>query len=121
MRALWGSAVVLALVCAVSTAQDKKDEKYDVKKLIGKWETGDKKLLVLIEFAAEGKLLLTAGEPGKEIKAEGTYKLQGDKLDVSLKFMGDELKEQLTIKKLTDQELITEDSKGKSETLKRKK
>jgi uncharacterized protein (TIGR03066 family) len=120
MRALWGSAVVLALVCAVSTAQDKKDEKYDVKKLIGKWETGEKKSAVLIEFAADGKLIVSSGEPGKVFKVEGTYKLDGNKLDVSLKFMNEEVKEKLTIKKLTDMELVTEDSKGKNETLKRK-
>jgi uncharacterized protein (TIGR03066 family) len=120
MRAILGCAAVLVLACAAA-AQEKKDEKFDAKKLIGKWETGDKKSTVVIEFAAEGKMTLTAGEPGKEIKAEGTYKLDGDKLDVSLKFMGEEQKEKLTIKKLTDTELVTEDSKGKSETLKRKK
>src|SRR5262245_16474964 len=91
MRAILGCAV-LALACAGTAAQEKKDDKKDesgnAKKLIGKWETGDKKAPVLIEFAAEGKMTLMAGEPGKEIKAEGTYKLDGDKLDVSLKFMG---------------------------------
>lgn len=121
MRAILGCTVVLVLATAVTATQDKKDQKTDAKKLIGKWETGDKKSLVVIEFAAEGKLTLTAGESGKEIKVEGTYKLDGDKLEVSLKFMGEEQKEKLTIKKLTDTELVTEDSKGKTETLKRKK
>ena len=116
MRAILG-CTILALACATVAAQ----EKVDPKKLIGKWETGDKKSLVQIEFAAEGKLTVTSGEPGKETKFEGTYKVEGDKLDVSLKFMGEEQKEKLTIKKLTDTELVTEDSKGKSETLRRKK
>lgn len=116
MRAILGCAAVLALAW-VTTAQEKKDEKFDAKKLIGKWETTDKKAVVLIEFAADGKLSVSSGE----VKAEGNYKLEGDKLDVTLKFLGEEHKEKLTVKKLTDTELETVDSKGKSETLKRKK
>ncbi len=121
MRVLLGCAAVLILSCTATSMQDKKDETIDAKKLVGKWQPNDKKTPLTIEFAADGKLTMTIGEAGKDIKMEGTYKLDGRKLDVQLKFMGEDIKEKLTIKKLTDDELVTEDSKGKEEKLNRKK
>ena len=115
MRTVLGCAAVFVLACGVVAGQP------DAKKLIGKWETTDKKALMLIEFTADGKIYLTSGPPGTELKVDGTYKLDKDKLAVQLKFPGEEVKETLTVKKLTDDELITEDSKQKAETLKRKK
>ena len=123
MRMLIGAVAILSLAGFVEAAgqkeKDKDKDKVDLKKLMGKWEPKDGK--IVIEFADKGKLLMTLDLDGKSEKLEGTYKLDGNKLDVVISFLGKEQKEMLTVKKLTDTELVTTDSKGKDETLKRKK
>jgi uncharacterized protein (TIGR03066 family) len=122
MRMLIGAALVFSFATFVSAAgqgKDKDKDKVDLKKLMGKWEPKDGK--IVIEFADKGKLVMTVDFGGKSEKIEGTYKLDGNKLDVVINFMGKEQKETLTVKTLTDSELVTTDSKGKDETLKRKK
>jgi uncharacterized protein (TIGR03066 family) len=123
MRRLFGCATVLALSCAAIAGQ----AKIDTKMLVGKWEPvpdkdkKEKPPAMVIEFTADGKLSMTVGEVGKEFRAEGTYKLEGDnKLAVSLKVADKEIKETLTVKKLTAGELVTEDSKNKTESLRKK-
>ena len=118
MRLIIGAILVLTLAGASATAVAG-DDKVDGKKLIGKWEPKDAK--IVIEFTDKGKLTMSIDEGGKTEKIEGTYKLDGNKLDVVISFGGKEQKETLTIKKLTDDELVTTDSKGKEETLKKKK
>jgi uncharacterized protein (TIGR03066 family) len=124
MRTVLGCVTILALACAATAAGQ---GKIDAKKLVGKWEPvpdkdkKDKLPGLLIEFMADGKVAMTVGGPGAEYKAEGTYKLEADKLAVTLKVGDKEAKDTLTVKKLTDDELVTEDSKGKVETLRRKK
>ena len=123
MRTVLGCVTVLALACGVSVAGQ---GKVDAKKLVGKWapvpdkDKKDKPPAMTIEFTADGKVSMTVGTPGAEHKADGTYTLTGDKLAVQLKVGDAEVKDTLTVKKLTDTELTTEDSKGKSETLRRK-
>ena len=55
---------------------------------------------------------------------EGAYKLDGDKLTVTLRTPEEkdkELTDTVTITKLTDKELITKDQKGKVDEFKKKK
>src|SRR5262245_11185346 len=112
MRAILGCAVVLGLACAASAGGQ---AKIDAKKLIGKWELvpeKDKKEKgppTLIEFGPNSKVLFTVGVAGQEVKVEGTYKLESDKIAVQMKLGDKDIKETLTIKKLTDDELVTED------------
>ncbi len=139
MRAILGCVAVLALACGATTLAGQ--AKLDAKKLVGKWEPAPEKIdkknkkdknedktppapppiPTIIEFSADGKLSMTVGEPGKDYRVDGTYKLDSDKLSVSLKVADKEIKETLTIKKLTDDELVTEDSKNKIEALRRKR
>lgn len=122
MRTFVGCAVVLALsFSAVGVAQEK--EKIDGKKLIGKWTPKDEKKggSMTLEFRKDGKLRLAVEFMGKADEIEGTYKLDGEKLEVTLKFGGEEKAETLTVKKLTDTELETLDSKGKTDTFTRVK
>ena len=121
MRVLLGLAMfaVMGLVTG-ATADDKKDVKIDGKKLIGKWEPTDKKGGPgVIEFTKDGKLIVSGDLGGKELKIEGTYKLDGNKLTLAMKFMDNDIKETVTLTKLTDEEMEGEDSKGKKETFKR--
>jgi uncharacterized protein (TIGR03066 family) len=124
MRGLIGAVWLLALALGASeaAAQDKKEPpKFDAKKLVGKWEPVDSKIPVTIEFTDKGKLILSVEFGGKSDKVEGDYKLSDDKLDLVLRAEGKEQKETLTLSKLTDEELVAKDSRGKEETLKRQK
>jgi uncharacterized protein (TIGR03066 family) len=115
-----GSMALFALMSGLALA----DDKIDAKLLVGKWDLTDAKKgqSLMLEFQAGTKIVVQVVEAGKEVKLEGTYKVtEGDKMEVVLKFMGDDIKELLIIKKLTADELLTEDSKGKSETFKKKK
>lgn len=123
MRALVGCALAVLLVASAGLGQEKGKDKdaIDAKKLLGKWQPADKKENVTIEFAKDGKLIVSVDIGGKTEKVEGTYKLDGNKLSVAMTFMGMEQKETMTVGKLTDEELETTDSKGKKETLKKVK
>ena len=124
MRAILGCALAVALVVnAGLVGQDKKDEKIDAKKLVGKWEPKDKKkdVTIVLEFTKDGKLIVTAAGDGKEAKFDGTYKVDGNKLITTLKFGEKEQSETHTVTKLTDTELVSKDEKGKEETLVRVK
>ncbi|AWM39398.1 hypothetical protein GobsT_22810 [Gemmata obscuriglobus] len=112
MRTLLGIGMALAL--AAGTAAGAADEKFDAKKLIGKWQPikskkgedkSKKSESMVVEFTKDGKVVLTDGAEGKEVKIEGTYKLEGDKLTFALKVLGEEVKDTVTLTKLTDDEM----------------
>ncbi len=117
MRACIGVAVILALACGTAIAQ----EKIDAKKLVGKWEqVNDKKgLSVTVEYLADGKLKGQVNFQDKEIKVEGTYKVEGNKLIQTTKIMDLEQTRTLTINKLTDEEMEAETEKGVKNNFKR--
>lgn len=114
-------------LCGLAGAQDKKDEKKDdnATKLVGKWEIvkagGGAPVGTIIEFTKDGKMMAAIKIEGMDIKIDGTYKLEKDKLSLKMKFGGDEISEDLTIKKLTDEVLELEDKDKKVDELKRKK
>lgn len=124
MRTLIGVGLSsLILVSAAFADGEKKDEKIDFKKLIGKWEPADNSgaVRMVIEFAEKNKVHVAITESGKTDTVSGTYTIKGNTIDISLSFGGQEQKDTLTVSKLTDDELIAEDSKKKTETLKRVK
>lgn len=124
MRAVLGCALAVGLVAAATAARaDDKDGKVDGKKLVGKWEPADlpKGGKAVIEFTKDGKLAVEFEFGGRAEKTAGTYKLDGNKLTVTMKKgEGKERSETMTVTKLTDDEMVMEDDgKKKSETLKR--
>jgi uncharacterized protein (TIGR03066 family) len=120
MRAILASVAVLALV-GFACADDDDDEKIDAKKLIGKWEPTKAEDKAVLEIKDKGKLVLSVTINEKTQQIEGTYKLDGNKLEVELTFGDNKIKETLTIIKLSDKEMTTKDSKGKEETMKKVK
>ncbi|MBA4187840.1 MAG: hypothetical protein C0467_07465 [Planctomycetaceae bacterium] len=137
MRVVLGCATVMALACGATFAGQ---AKLDGKLLGGKWEPVPEKATdkdkkdkpaagpaIVVEFtpdakvASEGKMTLTVTDAGKDLRVEGKYKLEANKLLVEMKMGDKDVKETLTIKKLNETELVTEDSKQKTETLRRKK
>jgi uncharacterized protein (TIGR03066 family) len=94
-------------------------------KLIGTWvvtKSAEAPPEATVEFTKDGKLILSAKVDGKDMKMEGTYTVDGDKITSVTKVSGGkELKETVTIIKLTNTELVTKDEKGKTDEFKRKK
>lgn len=123
MRVILGGMLTLGLVFVAGLSADEKAEKIDGKKLLGKWEPAEvaKGAKVVVEFMKEGKVRVDVEFGGKKDKVEGQYKLDGNKLTVTIAKGGKEDKDTSTITKLTDDELVMKDEKGKSETLKRYK
>jgi uncharacterized protein (TIGR03066 family) len=94
----------------------------NAKKIIGLWEVTKGEGAPpgsTVEFSKDGKLKVHAKVGDKEINIDGTYKVEGDKLTVTLTFEGKTIMETNKIKKLTEQQLIVEDEKGKVEEFKR--
>lgn len=114
MRAMLGCTLGVLMVVSGGFA----DDKIDGKKLVGKWQPTEK--TVTVEFQKEGKMVITVEIGGKPEKVEGKYKLDGNKLSVVVSAGGKDETDEVTIHKLTDEEMETE-SKGKKETLKRLK
>ncbi len=131
MRTLIGFGLGFALACGIAAADDKKDEKIekiDGAKLVGKWEPKEAKKgeEFVMDFAKDGKLAVTGTLDGKLQTFEGTYKLDGVKLTFELKVKGadgkvEDIKETVTLIKLTDDEMEGKDKEGKVEALKRVK
>lgn len=118
---LTGLAVAFLTAAAGGPAvgRDAKDAKVDGKLLVGKWTSDEekKKDKMFIEFTKDGKLAVSVDFGGKELKIDGTYKLDGNKLSVKMSFMGEEKSEVMTVNSLTKNKLVTTDEKGKKDTL----
>ena len=111
MRTLIGCAMVVVLAVAGGAGADEKD-KIDGKKLVGTWEPNEAKgdAKHVIEFTKDGKLNIKAGA---EVKYEGTYTLDGNKLSLTVKAGENEIKKMATILKLTDEVLEADGDDGK--------
>jgi uncharacterized protein (TIGR03066 family) len=123
-------ALVLGILFAASgsgRAEDKKDDKKDdnATAIVGLWEItkagGDVGAGSTLQFAKDGKVVLVVKSDDGDVKREGTYKIEKDKLTVTLKAGDDDFDQVLTIKKLKDDDMELEDKDGGIDVLKRKK
>jgi uncharacterized protein (TIGR03066 family) len=115
MRILVGTGLMLFMACAVVAADD-----IDVKKLLGKWEHEKEKFV--IDFAKDGKLSVTGDKGGETFTAKGTYKVDKNKLTLTVELGGKEKVVKRIVSKLTDTELVSkEEGEDKEDTLKRVK
>jgi uncharacterized protein (TIGR03066 family) len=108
-------ALLGGLLTTLAWAGD--EPKLDARKLVGRWQPvreDGKPSAFVIEFKKDGTLEVT--ERGKTNR--GTWKVKGGKLEVKL---GEKKSVTLTVKKLTDKELVTEERSGKTERFVRKK
>ena len=119
MKTLYALAVAVAAlgIAAVATA----DDKDTAAKLVGKWEItkADDEPLVgaTLTFTKDGKFTIAIKVDDKEMKVEGTYKIENGKLVTESGGMSDTD----TIKKLTDDALELENKEKKTTVLKKKK
>lgn len=107
-------AVCLLAFCSGAFADEKK---FDATKLVGKWEekAPKKDEQMRLEFTKDGKVTIAGSRGDQELKAEGTYKLDGAKLTFAVKFMDMEIEQTITITKLTDEELVGTSEQTKTE------
>src|SRR5215207_5957068 len=78
MLAAFALAVLMGVAVRPVAAEDD-----NVKKIVGKWEvTKGAELSVgdVFEFTKDGKVIATVAVNKKEVKVEGTYKIEKDKL-----------------------------------------
>lgn len=125
MKRLFAVALGLAVLGLAGTAgaQDKKDD--NAAKIVGKWEVtksgSDLPAGSTIEFTKDGKMTAVVKADGQELKLDGTYKVEKEKLTVKLKLGDMEMEEAVTIKKLTDDALEVEDKDKKVDVFKKVK
>ena len=120
MRAVMAGLATMAVVVLAGGAVVGQDgAKIDGKLLVGKWTPDEdgKKGKMFIEMTKDGKLVISVSFGDKELKIDGTYKLDGNKLLTKMSFMGEEKSETMVVNKLTEKELVTTDEKGKKDTL----
>lgn len=121
MKALLAVAFGFAVFALAGHAGAKAD---DTPKLLGKWEvtksTGDTPVGAIVEFAKDGKLTVTVSNDGKDVKLDGTYKLDGKKLAVKLTLNEQKIEHDLTVTFKGNDGLELEDSDKKVDTLKKK-
>jgi uncharacterized protein (TIGR03066 family) len=121
MRGILMACAVVALCVSAGHADDKK---VDPAKIVGKWklirttaENAPKE--AMIEFLKDNKLLVVANPGGTSIEIHGVYKMESNKLTVTL-FLPDGKKdtpETDTIKSLTDDKMLLVDKDGKETEL----
>jgi uncharacterized protein (TIGR03066 family) len=112
--------VCMAAFAGAAAAQDD-----NAKKIVGAWEvakqTGDLPVGTVVEFLKDGKLSVVIKQGADDLKLAGTYKVEKDKLNVTLTVGDDKHEEAYVIKKLTDDALEVEDKDKKTETFTRQK
>jgi uncharacterized protein (TIGR03066 family) len=114
-RFVLGGLCILAVAFLATAGEDYGN------KIVGKWDTKakGKKLGATIEFTKDGKMQIRFDAGGNVIEINGTYKVDKDKLAMTLD-AGDKKKtDTSTIKKVTDKELHLEDATGKLSVYKR--
>ena len=120
-RFLLALAIVFLSVSG-TIAQDK----IDAKLLVGKWEPNGedtKGAKIVLEFTDKGDIIVNAEFGGQKNELKGTYKLDGDKLELKLKNpAGAEKSTTVKVLKLTKDDLVTKEGEnGKEEKMKRVK
>ena len=116
---------VVAVACLVGSGV-RADEKDYAKHIVGKWELtkveeGGLPQGTIIEFTKDGKVMTKVKKDDKDFPLEGTYKVDGDKLMVTLKIGEDEQKQTISILKLTESEMQVKNEQGDESELTKKK
>lgn len=113
MRATLVMLTTTILTAALGGDADAQDTKVDGKLLTGKWTTSKEKSekYFFIEFDDQSKISMYARYAlveGKkqELKVEGTYRLDGAKLEAKITTVGHEKTSRLTVKSLTTHQLV---------------
>src|SRR5262249_51918269 len=122
LRLMAAAAAAVAVAVTAGGRAEHNQEKTDkAKLLVGAWEETkavDKGPAVgaVVEFTKDGKVKVKAKVEDKDIHREGAYKVDGDKLTLAMKDKDSETI--LSIRKISDKELVVENDDKKSVELK---
>ena len=116
--------LLVTLAFLTFSAVQARDE-IDAKLLLGKWEiTGDKLpagAKATVEFQKDDKLVVEIELQGKQQKVEGKYKVDGNKLEMTMKGPdGQERTHKVTIVKLGEKEATMKDEEKNEEQVLKK-
>ncbi len=92
----------------------------DTKWLVGRWQVKDE-TKEGFEFTKDGKVMVAATLGGEPLKCAGTYRVDGEKVILTVPFGGKDQVITFTVIKLTAAELVLRDENGKVETLVRRR
>lgn len=114
MRAvLVGVATAVLMPALGGVAGGRQDAtKIDAKLLVGRWQPKQEGEGFYVEFTQDGKMLFNAKIDRKELKVEGTYKLDGYKLSFKASYGGMDRDETRTVYTLSKTELVIADLMG---------
>jgi uncharacterized protein (TIGR03066 family) len=127
-RSLVVCFVVGLFACGAAAREPSNKEK-----IVGNWEIAKGETVppgTIFEFAKDGKMKMRFEVNGKKQTLEAEYTVEDDKLTLTLLDAsgkplkardGKEAKETVTITRLTDEEFVVKDQKGKVDQFKKKK
>lgn len=123
MRAVSVTVLAVMVVAMAGTARAQDDY---AKKIVGMWEatksaSGDLPAGTIIEFTKDFKIAAVIKQSDGDVKIEGTYKIEKDKIPFKVKIGETTIEDTATIKKLTDDALELEDKDKKIDVFKRKR
>jgi uncharacterized protein (TIGR03066 family) len=120
---LVGTGVITCVLAAGIWAADEKD---NAKLVIGKWKVvkaSPKTLPVgtVIDMSKDDKVKVIGKRDDKEFIHEGTFKVDGAKITLTVKVAGEEQKHVLTITKINDADMVTDHLGGGTIEFKKEK
>jgi uncharacterized protein (TIGR03066 family) len=120
---LSGASVIACLLVVGIRAEDQKD---NATMVVGKWKVvkaSPKTLPVgtVIDMSKDNRVKVIGKRDDKEFVHEGTYKVDGAKIIISVKVDGDEQKHVLTITKISDTDMVTDHLGGGTIEFKKEK
>jgi uncharacterized protein (TIGR03066 family) len=112
--------VATPLLSQATANDDRAGDKIDAKQLVGKWMEQGEKTRFAVEFQEAGQVLIDTDGDESE-RGEGTYQLDGNTLELTIKRRTGDLQMVRTITKLTDEEFVSREEGKKEDTLYRVK
>jgi uncharacterized protein (TIGR03066 family) len=119
------AGMMVGILTVSAGAEEKKAKPDNAKLLVGKWEVtkcddGELPVGSVMELTKDGKMKVTVKQGGKEQSINAMYKVEGESLQFTLKQADkEEKKDPITIKKVSDQEMILQPPKVAAVTFKR--
>ena len=101
------------IACVLAVGIGAADETGNAKMVIGKWKVvkaspGTFPLGTVLDLSKDDKVKVIGKRDGKEFIHEGTYKVDGAKIILTVKVKGEEQKHVLTVTKINDADMVTD-------------
>ena len=119
---LMGAGVIVCVLAVGIRAEDKGNSKL----IVGKWTVvkaspGTFPLGTVLDLSKDDKVKVIGKRDDMEFIHEGTYKVDGAKIVITVKVAGEEQKHLLTITKISDTEMVTDHGGGGTIEFKKEK